>query len=161
MWPKEFRVFKVSPELTKLARLARNRSRHEDDLPRLDLTSASLSDPRLTFDQALAQEAIGERFLFLLGALATSCNCAPSKVMVMSDDHDLASDVRSGIAEYFGIVPEGIQFEQFVKHLAGEFYQWVKTHPKERREFGLECDAQGRILLECPDLRADLEPLVD
>jgi hypothetical protein len=50
-------------------------------------------------------------------------------------------------------------FERFVAQLAREFYQWVNTHPRERRDFGLEYDARGRLLLERPDVQPDLEPL--
>ena len=159
MWPKEFRVFKASPELTRAAWMARDLARREDQLPQLDLTSASLPDPRTRFDQTLAQEAIGERFLHLLGALALSSNSAASKCVIMSEEHDLTPEVRSGLPEYFGVAPEGGLFERFVAQLAREFYQWVKTHPREQRDFGLEYDAQGRLLLERPDVRPDLERL--
>jgi hypothetical protein len=142
-------------------RLARDQSRREEDVPQLDLTSTGLPDSRTTVDQALAQQAIGERFLSLLGALAISSPCASSKLLIMSDDHDLASEVRSGLAEYFGVTSAGVQFERFVSQLAREFYRWVKTHPREARAFGLEFDARGRIFLDRPDVRVDLEPLTE
>src|SRR5438876_1145002 len=111
MWPNGFRLFEASPELTRTTWLARDLSRRDEDLPRLDLTSSCLPEPRTTFDRSLAQKAIGERFLSLLGALAISSNCAPAKVLIMPDDHSLTPDVRSGLAEYFGLTAEGKQFE--------------------------------------------------
>jgi hypothetical protein len=161
MWPREFRVFKVSPELTEVAQQARDSSRREDDLPRLDLTAASLPDPCKTLDHKLAQQAIGERFLSLLEGLAISSGCAPAKLPILMGDHNFAPDVRSGVAEYFGLASGGKAFERFISMLAVEFYRWVTSHPKERRDFGLELDPQGHVFLECPDLRPDLEPLGD
>lgn len=107
MWPTGFRAFNASSELTRLARLARDSARREEDLPQLDLTSSRLPDPRTTFDEASAQEAIGERILSLLSALALSSDCAPSKLLVLSDDRNLAADVRASLAEYFGLASKG------------------------------------------------------
>ena len=159
MWPSGFQVFKVSSDLAWSARLARDPSRREHELPQLDLKSDALPAPGTTFDREQAREAIGERFLALLAALAISCDAPGAKVLVAANDRDLAPDVRSALAEYFGLVREGRPLERFAGQLAAEFYQWVKTHPKERQDFGLELDSRGRIFLKCPDLQPDLEPL--
>jgi hypothetical protein len=159
MWPTGFRVFKASPELLTFAQLAREATQAEEDLPQLDLTSSQFPDPRQPFDAPLAQEAIGERLLSLLGALAISADSPSAKVLVMPGAQEFAPDVRAGVAEYLGLAPEGRPFERFLAQLAREFYHWVKTHPRERQEFGLGLDLQGVVFLRCPDLQADLEPL--
>jgi hypothetical protein len=159
MWPTGFRLFQASPQVLTLARLARDATKAEEDLPQLDLTCSQLPDPRQSFDPQVAQEAIGERLLSLLGALAISCDEAAAKVLVMPVGQHFAPDVRAGLAEYLGLAAEGRPFERFLSQLAREFYHWVKTHPRERREFGLELDAQGAVFLRCAELRPDLEPL--
>jgi hypothetical protein len=110
-------------------------------------------------DAPLAQEAIGERLLSLLGALAISADSPSAKVLVMPGAREFAPEVRAGLAEYLGLAPEGRPLERFLSQLAREIYHWVKTHPREREDFGLEIDPQGGVFLRCPDLQPDLEPL--
>jgi hypothetical protein len=159
MWPRGFRLFKASPELLTFARLARDATKAEEDLPQLDRTSSQLPDPRQRFDPQVAQEAIGERLLSLLAALAISSDSPSAKVLIMPGAREFDPDVLAGLAEYLGLSPEGRPFERFLSELAREFYHWVKNHSRERQDFDLELDSQGRVFLRCPDLRPDLGPL--
>jgi hypothetical protein len=152
-------VFKASAELLTCARLARDATKAEEDLSQLDLASSQFPDPRQPFDAPLAQEAISERLLSLLGALAISADSPSAKVLVMPGAQEFAPEVWAGLAEYLGLVPPGRPFERFLAQLAREFYHWVKTHPRQRQDFGLELDPQGGVLLRCPNLQPDVEPL--
>ena len=159
MWPKSFRAFKASPELAWAARSALDPSRPAEELPPLDLSSGRLPDPGTPFESGVAQEAIGERFLHLLAALAISSDPGPGGLLIMPRKDQFSAEVRSCLPEYFGVSRAGEPLERFISQLGREFYEWVQTQPKERREFGLEFDSQGRIFLQGANLQPDLEPL--
>lgn len=158
---KSFRAFKASAELAGAARRALDASRPAEELPPLDLSSGRPPDPRTACDVGLAQEAIGERFLSLLAALAISCDPGRGRLLVMSRPDQFSAEVRSCLPEYFGTSRAGDPFDRFVSQLGREFYEWIQGRPEERQQFGLEVDSQGRVFLHAANLQPDLEPLED
>lgn len=151
-------MFKVSPKVAEL--VAHSQDLRCRELRHLDVTSRQAPAPDEPFDWEQAREAIGERLLRLMGTVArrratVEPNC--SHVLIMTDHSQFVPEVERGIAHRLGL-DESMAHCEVLSQLAEDFYEWVRGSLSEPEEYGIECDAENRVFIRCPDLSPVLDP---
>lgn len=129
---------------------------------RLDVSSHVYpADARKPLDVAAAEEALGERFLRLLGDLAEQAvveNPNQRNVLVMPDDRHFDRPVVEGIIEDCGLYVDSQHFRPAMDCLARDFRDWAAGSREERARYGIEI-RDPEIYILCEDFPKEVDDL--
>lgn len=154
--------FKASSKAAEL--IIRSRWNPPDLPPQLNFTSRRAPFQGTELD--LAQAAIGERLVRLLGTVARQHIARKpdaDKVRIMtSEPLAFVRDVELGLRRRLGLSESKEPYRDAMMRLAAEFYQWIQLSAAECKQLGLEFDPKTRdVFIRCPDSRPTVSPLED
>lgn len=150
-------MFIVSRELAQLARELTDTSVPAEALPQLDLTSTEAPSSSDGFRIDLAQKAIGERFIRLLGTVMRNAilqNPHSGRVEILSSSGAFPDAIQEGLAMRLGLHRRSVRSD-FFHLLAQEFSHWLRRHDFDSDVQGVQgldflLDDGGTVYLRCP-----------
>ncbi len=153
--------FKPSSKAAEL--IIRSRWNPPSQPPQLNFTSRRTQHQGAELD--LAQEAIGERLVRLLGTVARqhiAREPSAHRVSIMTSPQAFVRDVEFGLRRRLGLSESKEGYRDGLTSLAADFYKWVLDNVDDRKALGLELDFKtGEVFIRCPDSRPTVSPLED